>query len=93
MSFYQFRCTQSFKNSVDELWDLISSPKNLKAITPDYMGFNIMTEDLPERMYEGLIIAYKVASILRINTTWVTEVTHIREKQYFLDEQFELTTL
>ncbi len=72
---------------MDEVWDFISSPANLKVITPDYMGFDITSGDLPENMYEGMIISYKVAPVLGIKTTWVTEITHIQEKEYFIDEQ------
>jgi len=71
MGFYQFKRTQNFSNSVEELWDFISNPKNLKLITPEYMGFDIITEDLPDKIYEGMIISYKVSPLLRIRTTWV----------------------
>lgn len=87
MGFYQFKRTQLFNNSIEELWHFISSPKNLKVITPDYMGFDIISEDLPDKMYEGMIISYKVSPLLGIKTTWVTEITHIKDKQYFVDEQ------
>ena len=87
MGFYQIKQTQHFNNTVDELWEFISSPKNLKLITPDYMGFDIITEDLPDKMYEGMIIAYKVSPLLGIKTTWVTEITHVEDKKYFVDEQ------
>jgi ligand-binding SRPBCC domain-containing protein len=69
------------------VWNFISSPKNLKTITPDYMGFDIITEGTPEKMYEGLIIAYKVSPLLGIKTTWVTEITNVKENRYFVDEQ------
>ena len=87
MAFYQFRQEQLIPASIDEVWDFISSPANLKEITPDYMGFDITSGDLPEKMYEGMIISYKVAPVLGIKTTWVTEITHIRDKEYFVDEQ------
>ncbi|MFT5580915.1 MAG: ligand-binding SRPBCC domain-containing protein [Lentimonas sp.] len=87
MGFYQFKREQCFKNSVDELWDFISNPKNLKLITPDYMGFEVTSEGLPDKMYEGMIISYKVSPLLGIKTTWVTEITHVKDKHYFVDEQ------
>ena len=73
--------------SIDEVWDFISSPVNLKEITPDYMGFDIVTEDIPKRMYEGMIIGYKVSPIAGIKTKWLTEITHVVDKKYFVDEQ------
>ena len=87
MAFYQFKRQQCFNNSVDELWDFISSPQNLKVITPDYMGFEVTSEDLPDKMYEGMIISYRVSPLLGIKTNWVTEITHVKDKHYFVDEQ------
>ena len=87
MGFYQFQRRQSFKQSIETLWNFISNPKNLKEITPDYMGFDIMSEDLPDEMYEGMIISYKVSPVFGIKTTWVTEITHVKHRSYFVDEQ------
>jgi ligand-binding SRPBCC domain-containing protein len=87
MAFYQFKKEQKVNTSMEDIWDFISSPKNLKEITPDYMGFNITSKDLPEKMYEGMIISYLVSPVFGIKTNWVTEITHVRELQYFVDEQ------
>lgn len=87
MAYYQLKSTQKIPASMEEVWDFISSPKNLKEITPDYMGFDIISDDLPEKMYPGMIIGYKVSPLLGIKTTWVTEITHVRDMEYFVDEQ------
>lgn len=87
MPLYQFRKQQKVNTNIDDLWDFISSPANLKEITPDYMGFDIISKALPEKMYPGMIIKYKVSPLLGIKTTWVTEITQVRDKQYFVDEQ------
>lgn len=87
MGFYQKKHSQHFNNSIDELWDFISNPANLKLITPDYMGFDVVSKDIPDKMYEGMIINYKVSPLLGIKTTWVTEITHVNDKHYFVDEQ------
>ncbi len=87
MAFYQFNKQQKINCSIDEIWEFISSPGNLKEITPDYMGFDIMTNNLPEKMYPGMIISYKVSPLLGIKMTWVTEITQLVEKKYFVDEQ------
>lgn len=73
--------------SQEEAWAFISDPSNLKHITPESMGFEITSEGLPEKMYPGMIITYSVKPLLGIKTTWVTEITHVRERQYFVDEQ------
>lgn len=87
MAFYQFYREQLITASIDEIWDFISSPQNLKKITPQEMGFDIRTKDLPNKIYEGMIISYTVRPLLGIKTNWVTEITHIKDKEYFVDEQ------
>jgi ligand-binding SRPBCC domain-containing protein len=87
MAVYQLHTEQKIPAGIDEVWDFISSPKNLKEITPDHMGFDITSGDLPEKMYPGMIITYKVSPLLGIKMTWVTEITHVKEKSYFVDEQ------
>lgn len=87
MGFYQFQREQLVKTNIDDLWEFISSPQNLKKITPEYMGFDISTENLPDKIYEGMIISYIVKPLFGIKTQWVTEITHVRDKEYFVDEQ------
>jgi ligand-binding SRPBCC domain-containing protein len=87
MAFYQLYKTQKVKASIDEIWNFISSPANIKEITPDHMGFDITTKNLSDKMYAGMIISYKVSPLLGIKTNWVTEITQVREKEYFVDEQ------
>ncbi|WP_422103890.1 SRPBCC family protein [Winogradskyella sp.] len=86
MKIYTLHKKQNLPISVDEAWEFLSSPKNLKTITPDYMGFNILSgADRP--MYPGQIIQYIVTPVLGIKTKWVTEITHVKDKEYFVDEQ------
>jgi len=87
MAFYQFYKTQIINGSIGAVWDFISSPKNLKEITPDYMGFEITSKNLSEKMYPGMIISYTVKPVLGIKMLWVTEITHVEEMKYFVDEQ------
>ncbi len=87
MGFYQKHEEQKVNASLNEVWDFISSPTNLKEITPDYMGFDITSKNLPEKMYPGMIISYKVKPVAGIKTTWVTEITQVKDKNYFVDEQ------
>ena len=71
---------------LDQCWDFFSNPLNLKKITPDYMGFDII-EGGDCRMYAGQIIAYTVSPMFNFGVTWVTEITHVREGEFFVDEQ------
>jgi len=83
---HQLRQTQDLPLSLKEAWDFFSSPKNLKTITPPYMGFDIVGE-CPDEMYEGAFIQYKVKPLFNFPTTWVTEITHVKAPHYFVDEQ------
>ena len=86
MKIYTLHKTQKLPITLEEAWDFFSDPKNLKTITPDYMGFNILSgADRP--MYAGQIIQYIVTPIFGIKTKWITEITHVVNKQYFVDEQ------
>ncbi len=51
------------------------------------MGFHIMSDLDSDKMYSGQIIAYKVSPVAGIKMNWVTEITHVKEKEYFVDEQ------
>lgn len=87
MSFYQLIRKQELPASVEEIWSFISTPKNLREITPAYMDFVITSNHLPDKMYAGMMIAYTVRPVLGIKISWLTEITHIVENHYFVDEQ------
>ncbi len=72
--------------SLQEAWSFFATPKNLNEVTPKELDF-VITSDLPEKMYEGLIITYKIKPMLSIPVSWMTEITHIKEMEYFVDEQ------
>ena len=72
---------------LDEVWAYFSRPENLDNITPDYMDFEILTDIENVPMYQGMIIQYKVSPIANIKMNWVTEITHVKEGKYFIDEQ------
>lgn len=83
---YQLKRTQFVKTDLQTCWDFFSSPKNLQKITPEYMGFDVLTE-IPDKMYEGLMIEYKVRPLLNIPMRWITEIKTVKDKQFFIDEQ------
>ncbi len=60
MKLFQLHSKQCIPITKKEAWDFLSSPANLKVITPDHMGFNILAgADRP--MFPGQIIQYKVS--------------------------------
>lgn len=83
---YQLQKRIFVKAPLSEVWDFFSSPANLKKITPPSMGFDII-QGGEGSMYPGQIISYKVKPMLNIPAFWVTEITHVVDKQYFVDEQ------
>jgi ligand-binding SRPBCC domain-containing protein len=86
MKLYQLKAKQGLPISRDEAWKFLSDPKNLKTITPDHMGFHILSgADRP--MFQGQIIQYVVKPFAGYATKWVTEITHVKEGAYFVDEQ------
>jgi ligand-binding SRPBCC domain-containing protein len=79
---------QFIKSDIETIWSFISSPKNLAQITPPHMGFNILNQaNAIEKMYAGQLIQYHVSPLLNIKLYWVTEITHVSQNNYFVDEQ------
>ena len=79
--------TSIVPRSLEETWDFFSRPENLEKLTPEDVSFNILSPVEGVKMYEGMIIQYTIAPLLNIPMNWVTEITHIKDKEYFIDEQ------
>ncbi len=86
MKIYTKKSIQNLPIPLNEAWNFLSNPKNLKTITPEYMSF-IIESGADRPMYPGQIIQYIVTPVLGIKTKWVTEITHVQENKYFVDEQ------
>jgi ligand-binding SRPBCC domain-containing protein len=87
MSSYSLKTVQRLPLTLDQAWDFFSSPHNLKEITPAELSFKILSDSGATKMYAGQIITYKVKPMLGIPVFWMTEITHVRDKEYFVDEQ------
>ncbi|MEE1899539.1 cell division inhibitor [Flavobacterium rakeshii] len=83
---YTLHKTQKIPVSLNEAWNFISTPKNLAVITPPSMGFVTLSGDDKE-MFAGQIIHYHVSPLLGLKMEWVTEITHVEDKRFFVDEQ------
>mgnify|MGYP001488632176 FL=1 len=86
-SYTQIIRKQLINTNIDDLWSFMSSPKNLERITPDSMEFKITSNNEDQLMYPGMIISYKITPLLNFPLRWVTEITHVKEKEFFVDEQ------
>ena len=86
MKIFKLKYSQKLPMNLNEAWDFLSSPNNLELITPKSMDFNIIDWD-KKKAYPGQIIQYTVKPLLGIKINWVTEITQIRDKEFFIDEQ------
>ncbi|PZX92863.1 hypothetical protein DOS84_13410 [Flavobacterium aquariorum] len=86
MKVYKKESVQHINATLDECWAFFSSPENLQKITPMSMGFQITDFD-NQSMYAGQIIQYKISPLLGLKLNWVTEITKVKDKAYFIDEQ------
>lgn len=84
---YSLKTVQKIPVSKEEAWQFFSNPANLQTITPSNLGFKIISKHHGDRMYPGQIIEYKVAPLLGIPMYWMTEITHVEQGKYFVDEQ------
>lgn len=88
MKIHRLEFTQKIPLDLDTAWDFFSSPLNLAEITPKDMTFDVTSPKMANtKMYPGLIITYKVSPLFGIKLDWVTEITHVKENEYFIDEQ------
>ena len=82
MKIFQIKTKQKLPISATEAWKFLSNPKNLAEITPKYMNFKILS-GADRSIYAGQIIQYKVTPVFGITLKWVTEITHVKENEYF----------
>ncbi len=86
MKIFKIHTKQKLPITIEEGWGFLSNPKNLSCITPNYMKFKITDCDF-KPVYQGQIIQYTVRPLLNIPLKWVTEITHVVNEDYFVDEQ------
>ncbi|HEY0046537.1 MAG TPA: SRPBCC family protein [Flavobacterium sp.] len=86
MALHTFKSIQKIPITIDEAWDFLSDPKNLAVITPEHLKFTTLSGN-DRQMFPGQIIHYTVKPLLGIKMEWVTEITHVTAKSFFVDEQ------
>jgi len=87
MKIYNLTRKQFLPITLTQAWDFFSNPRNLARITPDHMGFKIQYISGGKSAYAGQIIRYHIQVLPGIKVHWVTEITHVKESNYFIDEQ------
>ncbi|WPQ64370.1 SRPBCC family protein [Chitinophaga sancti] len=84
---YRLRYEQVLNTSISEAWTFFSRADNLEKITPSYMRFDITSPVTDQPIYAGEIITYTIHPVLGIPLSWMTEITHVKDGVYFVDEQ------
>jgi ligand-binding SRPBCC domain-containing protein len=84
---YSLKTTQKIPANIEDVWEFFSNANNLKDITPTNLSFRVIGNPGNEKIYGGQIIEYTVRPLLNIPLYWMTEITHVRDKEYFIDEQ------
>jgi ligand-binding SRPBCC domain-containing protein len=87
MAAQTLKTVQKIPVSLDKAWDFFSDPVNLQVITPPGMGFRILSKHHGDKMYAGQIIEYKVKPLAGMPVYWMTEITQVKDCEYFIDEQ------
>jgi ligand-binding SRPBCC domain-containing protein len=83
---YKLEDTQIVPASIAKTWEFFSQPLNLREITPPGFGFEVQGNP-GKKIYQGQLIEYRVRPLFGIPMRWLTEITHVREQEYFCDEQ------
>lgn len=84
---YSIKTVQKIPISLDQAWEFFSCHDNLKEITPANLGFTVISKQQGRVIYPGQIIEYTIRPFLGIPLYWMTEITHVEDKKYFVDEQ------
>ena len=83
---YNLQQKQTLGVQRDTLWDFVSVPQNLNQITPPDTAFKIIG-NLPDKIYPGLLLEYRVKIPLLGWTPWLTEIRYVEDGFSFMDEQ------
>jgi ligand-binding SRPBCC domain-containing protein len=87
MATFSLKTVQKIPVDIETAWEFFSNPANLQTITPKNMGFKVLSKHHGDKVYPGQIIEYKVSPVLGIPLYWMTEITQVKNNEYFIDEQ------
>src|SRR5690349_5256156 len=77
--------TQTLAAPLSEVFAFFSDAENLERITPDYLGFEIVSR-LPISMRTGALIEYRIR-LAGAPLRWLTEITRFEPERCFVDTQ------
>ncbi len=77
---------QLLSMDLKQAWDFFSSPYYLNRITPEFFHVRI-DSPVPDKIYGGLLICYRMKAVFGIPMTWVSEISHCEEPHRFVYRQ------
>jgi ligand-binding SRPBCC domain-containing protein len=84
---YSLYSTQRVPASLEQVWSFFSDARNLLAVTPPHLNLKVTNQVYGASVYAGQVMTYNVRPVLGIPLAWMTEITHVDEQKYFVDEQ------
>jgi len=86
MKIHQLYYKQSLSLSQTEAWSFFTSPHHLNTITPDFFSIT-PTSNVPDKIYSGLLISYRMKAVFAIPMSWLSEISHCDAPHYFVYQQ------
>lgn len=84
---YRLYREQQLNCSIETAWDFFSSPHNLSKITPESMGFVVLSNVKDKPIFKGMEIDYTVSPLLGISLSWKTIISQVDDYRSFTDFQ------
>lgn len=84
---YSLYSRQKVPASLEEVWAFFSDARNLLAVTPPHLNLKVTNEVYGDSVYAGQVMTYIVRPLMGIPLSWMTEITHVENQKYFVDEQ------
>ena len=86
MRLHRLEQLQKLPIPLSRAWDFFADPRNLAVVTPPAMRLQI-TSELPETMYAGMLITYRLRPLPGVPVSWVNQITHVEAPHRWVDEQ------
>jgi ligand-binding SRPBCC domain-containing protein len=87
MKTFELKKQQFVPRPLGEVFQFFEKPENLATITPQWLGFHILTPS-PIRMKEGTVIEYSIR-VMGVRRRWKSRISMYNPPHAFADEQLE----
>ncbi|QWF72150.1 SRPBCC family protein [Methylomonas paludis] len=86
MKIHHLYFAQTLALNPEQAWAFFSSPYHLNDITPAFFHVEI-TSPVPDDIYAGLMISYRMKAVAGWPMAWLSEVCHCQRPQRFVYQQ------